>query len=166
MQGVSPLTASDRVIPKTKKPAPRPRQKSSHGHLSDTVDTAGTGFLDFNADDEWSFARPGVSKQTLRRLKRGYWPIQDRLDLHGLRQDDAKRQLATFLNNALLNQLRCIHIIHGKGLSSKDGVPVLKNSVGFWLAGNPSVLAFCQAEPKNGGSGAVMVLLKDEEHIR
>ncbi len=160
MQDVLPLTASDKIISKIKKPSPRPRQKNLHNPSSDNANSAETPILNISANDEWFFARPGVSKQTLRRLKRGYWPIQGRLDLHGLTQDEARKHLTAFVNNALLNQLRCVQIIHGKGLSSKDGVPVLKICVGNWLAGHSNVLAFCQAEPKKGGSGAVIVLLK------
>ncbi|HEX7233924.1 MAG TPA: Smr/MutS family protein, partial [Nitrosospira sp.] len=55
---------------------------------------------------------------------------------------------------------RCIRVIHGKGLSSRNGEPVLKARVGSWLSQRDEVLAFCQAKPEDGGSGAVLVLLK------
>ena len=160
MQGVAPLTAPDKTVLTLKKPAPRPRRKNLREQLSDADAEPNTVNLEIGADDEWSFLRPGVSRQTLRRLKRGYWRIQHRLDLHRLTQEAAKRQLAVFLDESLERNIRCVQIIHGKGLNSKDHMPVLKNRIGSWLAQCHAVLAFCQARPEDGGRGAVMVLLK------
>ncbi|GJL76884.1 Smr/MutS family protein [Nitrosomonas sp.] len=160
MEGVAPLNAPDKTVLKLKKPAPRPRRKNLREQFSDAESEAVT--LDIDMGDEWSFSRPGVSRQTLRRLKRGYWDTQLRLDLHGFTQEAAKRQLAAFLDEALARNIRCVQIIHGKGLSSKDRVPVLKNRIGSWLVQRGTVLAFCQARPEDGGSGAVMVLLKGQ----
>lgn len=160
MQDVAPLAASDKTILKALKPEPVPRQKNAYEQFSETDTVSDANIMETDVDDEWSFLRSGVSRQTLRRLRRGYWPIQDSLDLHGLIQKTAKRELAVFLNSAQENNFRCIKIIHGKGLSSKDRIPVLKNSIGNWLAQHQSVLAFCQARPENGGGGAVLVLLR------
>ena len=104
--------------------------------------------------------RPGVSRQTLRKLRHGYWDIQARLDLHGSTRDQARRELVEFLNRSREQEYRCVQVIHGKGLSSKGHEPVLKIRVGSWLAQLDDVLAFCQAMPEEGGSGAVMVLLR------
>ncbi|MCB1985739.1 MAG: Smr/MutS family protein [Burkholderiales bacterium] len=160
MQDVAPITASDKTILKPLKPEPVPRRKSTCEQFCE-FDTDTSEFtLEIEAGDGWSFIRPGVSRQTLRRLKRGYWPIQDSLDLHGFTQEAAKRQMEAFLNGAQKRNFRCVQIIHGKGLSSKDRTPVIKNNIGNWLAQHQIVLAFCQAGPENGGGGAVMVLLK------
>lgn len=162
MYDVAPLAAPDKTTPEPLRPSPVPRQKNTCEHSSGAnVKTDSNSItLEIEAGDEWSFSRPGVSRQTLRRLKRGYWFIQDSLDLHGLTQETAKRQLAAFLNSAQKRSFRCVQVIHGKGISSKDRIPVLKNSIGSWLAQHQTVLAFCQARPENGGSGAVLVLLR------
>lgn len=157
MQDVVPLPDSNKAIVKHPKPPPRPRRNHfPAGEMEQSTDI----FLDIEADGEWSFLRPGVSRQTLRRLRNGYWTAQDNLDLHGLTQDIARQQLALFLENAVYSGYRCVRIVHGKGLSSADGIPVLKHRTGSWLAQYRAVLAFCQARPGDGGGGAVMVLLK------
>jgi DNA-nicking Smr family endonuclease len=98
--------------------------------------------------------------QTLRRLRRGHWVIQDELDLHGHTTAEARTAVAAFLQACLRDAVRCIRIIHGKGLRSKNREPILKTKVANWLRQREEVLAFCQARPTDGGSGAVIVLLK------
>jgi len=160
VRGVAPLAAPDKIIHARKRPqpipqqAPRDAQSAPADLLSDHIP------LKIEAGDAWSFMRPGVSQQTLRRLRRGYWGIQARLDLHGLTREQARLELVVFLNSSAQRGLRCVQVIHGKGLSSKDREPVLKTRVGSWLAQREDVLAFCQARPEEGGSGAVLVLLK------
>lgn len=157
MQDVTPLPASNRAVIKHPEPEPRPRRNHFPvGEMEQSADI----FPDIETDGEWSFLRPGVSRQTLRRLRNGYWTVQDSLDLHGLTQDAARQQLVLFLENAAQNRYRCVRIVHGKGLSSADGIPVLKHRTGNWLAQYSAVLAFCQARPGEGGGGAVIVLLK------
>ena len=160
VRGVAPLAAPDKITHSRKRPQPIPQQtprdaqSASADLLSDHIP------LEIETGDAWSFMRPGVSHQTLRRLRRGYWGIQARLDLHGLTREQARPELVAFLNSSVQRGLRCVQVIHGKGLSSKDREPVLKTRVGSWLAQREDVLAFCQARPEEGGSGAVLVLLK------
>jgi DNA-nicking Smr family endonuclease len=159
MQGVSPLTASDKALLHAQHPSPIPRQTPSVEHSA-----AGDGLsyglaLEIGAGDEWAFTRPGVSRQTLRRLRRGYWKIEAQLDLHGYTRDEAQRELMVFLDASNKRHFRCVRIIHGKGHSSPNHEPVLKTRVGGWLGQRADVLAFCQARPEEGGSGAVLVLL-------
>ena len=111
-------------------------------------------------DDELSFRRPGVGADVLRKLRRGEWVIQSEIDLHGCRTDEARELLAGFLREAVKRGLRCVRVVHGKGLGSKDRQPVLKKKTRLWLAQRDDVIAFCQARPAEGGSGALMVLLK------
>jgi DNA-nicking Smr family endonuclease len=113
-----------------------------------------------HADDELSFRRPGVGHDVLRKLRRGEWVIQDEIDLHGCRTDEARELLAGFLRGAIKRGLRCVRIVHGKGFGSHDRQPVLKGKTRVWLAQREDVIAFCQARPAEGGSGAVVVLLK------
>ncbi|MBN9124332.1 MAG: DNA mismatch repair protein MutS [Nitrosospira sp. 56-18] len=161
IRGVAPLADSGRMSPLPKPhPLPIPRQApgeppTGHGDmLSDFIS------LEIAAGDEWSFMRPGISRQTLRRLRRGYWSIEAQLDLHGYTRDQARMELAHFLDESVRHGLRCVRVIHGKGRSSRNGEPVLRARVGSWLSQRGEVLAFCQAKPEDGGSGAVLVLLK------
>ena len=110
--------------------------------------------------EELAFLRPGLSRQTLRRLRRGEWVTQAELDLHGLTRAEAKLELADFLHECKRRGTRCVRISHGKGLRSKNREPVLKHHVRHWLIQREEILAFVQARPIDGGGGAVMVLLK------
>lgn len=118
----------------------------------------------WDADREFesdaSFIRPGLARQTLRRLRRGEWHTQAELDLHGLTKIEAKQELVEFLHECGRRGARCVRIIHGKGLRSKNREPILKLHVRHWLMQRDEVLAFVQARPVDGGSGAVIVLLK------
>jgi DNA-nicking Smr family endonuclease len=109
---------------------------------------------------EHSFLRPGVSRKTLKQLRRGHWNTDDQLDLHGFTRDEALRELDEFLDTCSMRGFRCVQIIHGKGLNSKNREPVLKTLVWSRLKQHSYVLAFCQAGPADGGSGAVIVLFK------
>lgn len=113
-----------------------------------------------DSDAALSFARPGIGPDVLRKLRRGHWVIQDQLDLHGKRTDEAREALADFLRDAGKRGLRCVRIIHGKGLGSFKKEPVLKNKVRNWLVQKNEVIAFCQARAVDGGAGALIVLLK------
>jgi DNA-nicking Smr family endonuclease len=111
-------------------------------------------------DEELSFARNGIGQDTLRKLRRGHWVIQSQLDLHGMRTDEAREALAAYLREAGRRGLRCVRVIHGKGLGSVNREPVLKRKVRNWLVQKDEVIAFCQARAVDGGAGALVVLLK------
>ena len=159
IQGVSPLRASDKALLPGTHPPPIPRQTPAHEQSSAGDVLSDHIALEIGAGDEWAFLRPGVSRQTLRRLRRGYWKIEAQLDLHGYTREEARQALVVFLDASSKRGFRCVRVIHGKGLSSRDHEPVLKARVGGWLAQRADVLAFCQARPEEGGSGAVLVLL-------
>ncbi len=97
---------------------------------------------------------------TLRKLRRGQWPSQDNLDLHGLTSDAARKLLLEFLRDATQRGLRYVCVIHGKGWQAGGGEGILKIRVRHWLTQCAEVLAFCEAPPEAGGGGAVLVLLK------
>ncbi|MDP1682956.1 MAG: Smr/MutS family protein [Burkholderiales bacterium] len=139
------------------KPIPRQRltgDPPAHDLLTDHVMDS------LDAGDPLTFQRPGLSQQTIRRLRRGHWVVKDELDLHGLNREQAREQLVAFLNECQQRDSRCVRIIHGKGLSSRNNEPVLKQLVKSWLMQREDVLAFVQARPAEGGSGAVIVMLK------
>jgi DNA-nicking Smr family endonuclease len=164
VRGVAPLAPSDKVPLTTEHPRPVPRQSLDDGQTAPVDSLSDHISLEMEPGDEWAFVRPGMPRQTLRRLRRGYWKIEAQLDLHGLTRDEARPQLAAFLDASRLRGARCVRIIHGKGLSSRNHEPVLKARVGSWLAQRSEVLAFSQARPEDGGSGAVLVLLKAPAH--
>jgi DNA-nicking Smr family endonuclease len=113
-----------------------------------------------DVDDQLSFRRPGVGLDVTRKLRRGDWSIQRELDLHGLRREDAREALAGFIRDAHRQGLRCVRVVHGKGLGSPGKTPVLKGKVQGWLIQKNEVLAFVQAKAADGGAGALVVLLR------
>lgn len=159
---VNPLNAPPRIHPDTPKPTPVARQRLADDEavlkesLSDefSIDTL------LETDDTLSYARSGIGPDVMKKLRGGGWVTQDQLDLHGLRVDQAREAVAQFVRDAMKRGIRCVRIIHGKGLGSMDKKPVLKSKVRNWLVQKEEVLAFCQARAADGGSGALMVLLK------
>ena len=107
-----------------------------------------------------SSARPGLPRDILRKLRRTHWVIQDDLDLHGLTGDEAALEMATFLSGARRRGLRCVRIVHGKGLRSVGREPVLKRRIRRLLTRRDEVLAFVEPRAAHGGGGAVVVLLE------
>jgi DNA-nicking Smr family endonuclease len=159
---VAPLAPADRAVPSVPRPLPIAQQ-----HLADEQAALQESLSDefsietlLDTDEALSFARNGIGPDALRKLRRGHWVIQTQLDLHGLRTDEAREALAVFLRNACKRGLRCVRVIHGKGLGSVNKEPVLKNKVRNWLVQKEEVLAFCQARAADGGAGALVVLLK------
>jgi len=112
------------------------------------------------ADGALSFQRGGVRTQVMRRLRRGLYPIDDELDLHGLTQTAARERLAEFLEHSRDAGCRCVRIIHGKGYRSGARGPVLKTAVNLWLRRHLDVVAFVSARTIDGGTGALYVLLR------
>lgn len=142
-------------------PAPIPAQKQRdelavmREAISDDFDVE--SLLD--TDEALSFRRPGMGLDIVRKLRRGNWSIQRQLDLHGFRREDAREALAAFIREANKAGLRCVRVVHGKGLGSPGKTPVLKGKVQGWLIQKQEVLAFVQARPAEGGAGALVVLL-------
>ncbi|MEK7435560.1 MAG: Smr/MutS family protein [Pseudomonadota bacterium] len=157
-----PLPRPNKVLRRHDPPPPYPVQSylDEHAALNESLapDWTAQDWLDIG--DEPNFLRPGISRQVLRKLRSGTWVIQDQLDLHGLDRHQAREALAGFLANCARRGVRCVRVIHGKGLGSKNREPVLKTKVKHWLTQRDEVLAYCQARPVDGGSGALVVLLK------
>jgi len=162
LKDVAPLPDPGKATLRGPPPKPIPVQKLRDNQqvLQDSLSDQIPFEVGLETGDELVFLRDGLSNMVLRKLRRGHWVTQDELDLHGLRSEEARQLLVAFLNEALARGLRCVRIVHGKGLRSENRVPVLKRKVGNWLAQRDEVLAFVQARPEDGGSGAVVVLLK------
>jgi DNA-nicking Smr family endonuclease len=112
---------------------------------------------------EQTFVRRGIGSDVLAKLRRGRWSVQAELDLHGLTADESRDTLADFLLDARARGLRCVRVIHGKGLTSPNREPVLKGKVRKWLSHWDDVLAYCEAPRHAGGGGAVLILLRGAE---
>ena len=112
------------------------------------------------AEEKLLFQRPGIQNKTLHRLRRGQFTIEAELDLHGMTVVAATSSLTAFLARCTNSGIRCARIIHGKGQGSKDGKPVIKNTINQWLRQRDEILAFCAARPADGGTGAMYVLIK------
>jgi DNA-nicking Smr family endonuclease len=159
---VTPLTIRSRVEHDRPEHPPLPKKRWEDDQQVLVASVSDEFEIDtlLHADAELSFRRPGIGPDVLRKLRRGEWVIQDEIDLHGCRTDEARELLAGFLREAMRRGLRCVRVVHGKGLGSKDRLPVLKGKARVWLAQRDEVIAFCQARPAAGGSGALIVLLK------
>ncbi len=147
-------------------PLPRPQQRELDEQavmreaLSDLFDAETL----LHTDEHLSFRRPGVGPEVARKLRQGNWSLQAQIDLHGLRTDEARETLGHFIREAHKRGLRCLRVVHGKGLGSPGKTPVLKSRVHSWLAQKSEVMAFVQARPAEGGAGALVVLLRPSPH--
>ena len=161
---VTPLPAHGRVIhaPARRRPIPEQRLLDERAALADSLSDHIAWDIGTETGEQLVYLRNGLAQQTLKKLRRGHWVIQAELDLHGHTTSEARESLVQFLNACLRQGARCVRIIHGKGLRSKNREPVLKTKVANWLIQRDEVLAFCQARQVDGGGGAVMVLLKAE----
>lgn len=165
---VQRLPDPGRVQADTPRPLPQPLQREADERaalreaLSDEVDIE-TLLL---TDDGLSWRRPGLPADVPARLRRGQWAVQAQIDLHGLRRDEAREQLAVFVRQSLQRGQRCVRVIHGKGHGSPGREPVLKAKVQRWLAQCAEVIAFTQATGPQGGAGALVVLLERRHAAR
>jgi DNA-nicking Smr family endonuclease len=141
-------------------PEPVSRQRDDLEVLAESVSDAIDHESLLDTDDSLSYSAAGIGPDVLRRLRRGEWSIQAQVDLHGHRVDEAREALLVFLRESIKRGLRCVRVVHGKGLGSLGKVPVLKGKVRAWLRQRDEVIAFCQARGVDGGAGAVMVLLR------
>jgi DNA-nicking Smr family endonuclease len=159
---VTPLPPPDRAQhPRPPHPPePASRRRDDRAVLAESVSAAIDHDDLLETDESLSYRAPGVGPDVLRRLRRGAWTLQAQIDLHGHRVDEAREALAEFLRESVRRGLRCVRVVHGKGLGSAGKVPVLKGKVRAWLAQRDEVIAFCQARGADGGAGAVMVLLR------
>jgi DNA-nicking Smr family endonuclease len=133
-------------------------QEINQEFLSDEWESTPVDF-----EEELKFTANGIDFKTIQALKSGKIYPEDHLDLHGYTMVEARELLTEFIHFAILHDIRCIRIIHGKGYKAQQDYPLLKNKVNSWLQQHPQVLAFHSALPKDGGTGAVYVLLKQQK---
>lgn len=159
---VKPVESNSLRITSAEKPKPYPQNKTENTSNS-FEPSADIDLEKLYQEDSMSFIAPGLQKNVLKKLRKGYFGFDASIDLHGLTSQEAKHQLSRFLHFSIEDGCRCVHIIHGKGYRSPGNLPVLKNDINLWLRQHSSVQAFCSTSPKDGGTGAVFVLLKLSE---
>jgi DNA-nicking Smr family endonuclease len=160
MRDVLPLKRSQRALPPRRKT--RGRASFARAERSAVLRESlgiGADLYEVQPGDELIFRRAGVPETVLRRLRRGQYRVEAEIDLHGMTVSEASAELGDFLRAARANDVRCVRIIHGKGLRSGNRGPVLKNTVNALLRRSDPVLAFASARPAAGGTGATLVLI-------
>ena len=168
MSDVEPLSGSKNKLARNPNINIRPAHPAKNeelevmAHLSDLV--SGIVEMDITFSDEYiEGSVPGFSRKLMQRLKKGQFPIQDYVDLHGLTKQEAEIRIRDFLLQSQRLGLRCVLVVHGRGLNSENHIPVLKERLPAWLSRGPVkklVLAFSTARPYDGGTGAIYVLLR------
>jgi DNA-nicking Smr family endonuclease len=162
VRDVSPIAPTNRVehYRELPKPIPAKRIEDERAVLDELSRLAFEGGDDVEIEDDAMFLRPGLPRDILRKLRRTHWVIQEDLDLHGCTSDEAAVATARFLTECKRLGLRCVRIVHGKGLRSHGREPVLKGRIRRLLTRRDEVLAFVEPRAVHGGGGAVVVLLE------
>lgn len=160
MSGVQPLKPGDRHPQerRARPPVPSQSRRDEEQVLRELLDPVSDP-ADLETGEELIYLRPGHSPRLLQRMRRGHYSVADSIDLHHMDEKTAREVLARFLVDVLRRGLGCVRIVHGKGLRSRSE-PVLKRITGHVLRKHPAVIAFASCRPIDGGTGAVVVLLK------
>lgn len=171
MGTVIPLRADERVV-HVRRPDPDdiPAQRRAAA-LGETARRADAGISDGGAaqllsENGTAYVRADAAPDTARKLRRGEWQAGAELDLHGLRVEQARHAVLSFIDECLEHGIRCVRVVHGKGYGSEGLNPVLKDKARTWLVQKPDVIAFSEAPEREGGSGALLVLLRQPEEAR
>ena len=157
MKDVRPLTKHDKVIHESRPPKVK---------FQPEYDDIGPVFAepsidgDIGVEESLFYNSGGLQQNQIKKLKRGQFVIEDTLDLHGMNREQANLALGIFLDDAQQQGYRCVNVIHGKGYRSSDNIGVLKSLVNYWLQQHPGIVAFASAPPKDGGTGALNILLR------
>ncbi len=146
--------------PYRERPRPVPRPQAAAEEPDDVTLLAES---QVETHDYLLYARPGVQARVLAELQRGRIEPELEVDLHGLRAEHARALLRAFFADCRQRRVRCARIIHGKGRGSGERQPMLKCKVNYWLRLRDDVLAFCSATRRDGGTGAVYVLLRNPD---
>jgi len=168
MESVVPLKGNRNKILRSPVSKEKPRDELSdqsaktREYLSNLVKEPGAWDISFS-DEYMEGAVSGVGPKIMKRLRKGEFSIQDYVDLHGLTKKEAESVVHSFITKSYKKDLRCVLIVHGRGLGSADHQPAIKTELPVWFrrgALKRIVLAFATARPYNGGPGAVYVLLR------
>lgn len=166
MADVAPIADGDKLAKKSAKARPMLVEASEEALVMRHLDELVHGVADFDFSDTSEYieaVQKGVDRRLLRKLRRGEFSYQAHIDLHGLNRAQARDKVGEFIRNSVRQGKKCVLIVHGRGLGSKDNIPVLKTKLAAWLtrgAIGKKVIAYTSAKPYDGGTGAVYVLLK------
>lgn len=162
----TPLDSKNRLWLDSPRPPPLARQQQLDDQqvLRDSLSDQLPWVDEDDNGDELLFLRPGLPRDILRKLRRGDWVVQAEIDFHGCTVDEARERFVAFMHSCLEKGSRCLRLVHGKGLSSRNREPVIKPKLRGWLMQREEVLAFCPARPFDGGHGAVIVLLRGSKN--
>jgi DNA-nicking Smr family endonuclease len=152
------------LVPERPKPPPFPRPRPIEA--PENTPAAARQLAPVATHDYLLFVRPGIQHRVLAELQRGAIEVELEVDLHGLYAEHARQLIAEFLAECGRRRIRCARIIHGKGYRSSEQQPVLKQGINLWLRQYEQVLAFCSATRRDGGTGAVYVLLRNPDKQR
>lgn len=174
LRSVTPLKPSGRRAAAPAAPAPSGtaialRRAAAVGESAARADAGvsdGGDVAHLLSEGGTAYVRADAAPDTARNLRRGQWPAGAELDLHGLRVAQARHAVLAFLDECLEHGIRCVRIVHGKGYGSQGLEPVLKDKVRTWLVQKPDVMAFSQAPEREGGAGALLVLLRNHSGRR
>lgn len=164
VESVTPGPESDRLLLAPVPPATPAQLKQRRQQAMGLDTTPALDVSDHYASgklehDDTVFLQAGQGPHLIKGLKKGKWPVEASLDLHGSTLDHARDRMDRFIQSCRDHDIRCVRIVHGKGYGSKDGNPVLKETVRRWLSQLAVVQAYVESDEANGGAGAVLVLL-------
>jgi len=163
VKDVRPLKVKSQEVllsPKKPKPIPKKLIEDERNVLNDSLSDHYL-HAELESDENTFYLKKGHSPEIINKLRRGYWTIQQSLDLHGFTSDEAKIKLVGFLNVCQKKGIRCVRVIHGKGFGSVNKEPILKKRVRGWLIQKQEIIAYVEAPRHDGGSGAIIVLIED-----
>jgi DNA-nicking Smr family endonuclease len=166
MADVTPISGVRKLAEKRARPKPMLVESDEEALVMRQLDELvhGVASFDFTDTSEYIEAiQTGVDRRLLKKLRKGEFSYQAHLDLHGLNRRQARDKVGEFIRDSVLNHRKCVLIVHGRGLGSKDNIPVIKTKLAAWLtrgAIGKKVLAYTSAMPYDGGTGAVYVLLR------
>ncbi|KAA0875838.1 Smr/MutS family protein [Nitrincola tapanii] len=169
MQGVKPMHSSRANLqkPKPKDPSLNYRRMMAMREEERTIDGLSSDVAELvESEEELIFATPGIQISLLKRLRQGHLPWEQGLDLHGFTVDQARDELSRFIREALRQNIRSVLVVHGKAFSQAGQSAILKSYVNDWLKQMPGVLAFTSALARDGGTGALYVLLKRQDRTQ
>ncbi|MFV0347378.1 MAG: Smr/MutS family protein [Halodesulfovibrio sp.] len=163
MEGVSGITSRGRDIRKRPEPV---RKGQGAAHAAQALQDLLDGTIEFQLEYSEEFIQghvTGFDPMVLGKLRSGQYSPEGHLDLHGMVAQEAYDAMVAFMRMAYTKGMRTVLLIPGRGRNSPEGFGVLREKVQHWLTRDPFkrvVLAFCTAQPRDGGAGAVYVMLR------
>ena len=170
MQGVKPMAGSTgrQVTPKAETPSSSSfvdPEEQARRDLQSFIKGEVEFELEYTEEYMYGYVR-GLDIKTFQQLKSGSLSIAAHLDLHGMTSDQAQESLLFFIRESYMQGHRCVLVVTGRGINSPGGQSILRRETETWLTRDPLkrvVLAFCTAQPKDGGAGALYVLLRKQK---